>query len=291
MPRLFTLLQRFALARRCTNILFPNQPGWYRIATMPNVNSWTMLMSICKGYNTNGSNSALVALAGQYNTGRIQVLMPARTNATGIKQLRILYKPESPIIIDGYYDDDSAGYSNSISFVTIGGVHIYYTPYIADINFETDATPATIPSGYTAITADLTVGGGYSISVSSRKRWRHENIHDPHAARQPNKNRIPKHTDRAVPYTVGINNISDGIPGCRILLLDRHTGFSHSFFRDSPCVAAGQFGRGLFEHKLRELNFNYRNDHKAQRHEACNNKHTSALACYRSCMITKGVAV
>lgn len=180
MPRLFTLLQRFALARRCTNILFPNQPGWYRIATMPNVNSWIMLMSICKGYNTNGSNSALVALAGQYDTGRIQVLMPARTNATGIKQLRILYKPESPIIIDGYYDDDRAGYSNSISFTAIGGVHIYYPPHIADINFETDATPSTIPPGYTAITADLTIGGGIALPIE--RWWQHEGVHHLKAA-------------------------------------------------------------------------------------------------------------
>lgn len=160
MSRLFTLLHRFALSRRCTNISFPNQPGWYRIATMPNVNSWVMLLSICKGYNTNGSNNALVALSGNYSAGRIQVLMPALKNATGIKQLRILCKAGSPLIIDGYYDDSRTGYRNSISFVAIGGVHIYYPPNIGDIDFETDAIESTIPSGYTAITADLTIVGG-----------------------------------------------------------------------------------------------------------------------------------
>ena len=162
MGKLFNILKILAMRQQQTYIGIPNTPGWYRIATVPTVNSWMLILSICKGYNTGNSDASIVAIAGHHNTARITALLPARTDATGIKQIRVLVKGGSPSYIDGYYNDSLAGYKNNFRIQTIGGL-IGYGFYDYALEFEKTAVSAAIPSGYTAITKDITVaGGGYN---------------------------------------------------------------------------------------------------------------------------------
>ena len=182
MGKLFNILKILAMRQQQTYIGIPNTPGWYRIATVPTVNSWMLILSICKGYNTGNSDGAIVAISGLHSTARITALLPARTDATGIKQIRVLVKGGSPSYIDGYYNDSRTGYQNNFRIQTIGGL-IGYASYGYALEFEKTAVSAAIPSGYTAITKDITVAGG-GITLTER-RWQHEVVHRIKAACWP----------------------------------------------------------------------------------------------------------
>ena len=210
MGRLYDLLKILAMRQQQTFIAIPNTPGWYRIATVPVLNSWILMLSISKGYNTGNSDGALVAISGNWITARISTLLPARPvgHATGIKQLRVLVKANSPSYIDGYYDDDLAGYQNGIRFQVIGGLNAHAT-YSTPLQFEKSAVSAAIPSGYTAITKDITVAGG-GITLTER-RWPHEVIRHIKAACWPGEVWRRLAASWGYPNTVGsVRRYDDG---------------------------------------------------------------------------------
>lgn len=282
MKRLFNILKTLAMRQQQTYIAIPNTPGWYRIATVPVLNSWILMLSISKGYNTGNSDGALVAISGNWITARISTLLPARPvgHATGIKQLRVLVKANSPSYIDGYYDDDLAGYQNGIRFQVIGGLNAHAT-YSTPLQFEKSAVSAAIPSGYTAITKDITVAGG-GITLTER-RWPHEVIRHIKAACWPYKNRLAAHTDRRLPHSMGQrNSYNNTICKRRLLVHEHHADVSCCIFASSVHMAAGQFGWRLPQYKLTIKPNNFKRIYKAPRYKDKRDKCAHLLACYRS---------
>lgn len=290
MGRLYDLLKILAMRQQQTFIAIPNTPGWYRIATVPVLNSWILMLSISKGYNTGNSDGALVAISGNWITARISTLLPARPvgHATGIKQLRVLVKANSPSYIDGYYDDDLAGYQNGIRFQVIGGLNAHAT-YSTPLQFEKSAVSAAIPSGYTAITKDITVAGG-GIALPIERRWPHEVIRHIKAACWPGEVWRRLVASRGYPDTVGSGGDCIGSWWeLRLRWREDDSILSQSVFRANVCVLLKQLYNVLGIGKYECFN-NHLRDDSVYRNKRTNDIRKCSLVRHRQSLIGQEVA-